>query len=99
MTKTIVAIYNNKEQAQNAKEQLLQEGFANSDIDVAAGRTNAENSHEEESGISRFFKNLFGDSDDRSERYSRVAAQGYVVTVYTHSSEDAQRASNLLDQY
>jgi len=99
MTKTIVAIYNNKEQAQNAKEQLLKEGFAGSDIDVSAGRSNAENTYEEESGISRFFKNLFGDSDDRSERYSRVAAQGYVVTVYTHSNEDAQRASNLLDQY
>jgi len=99
MTKTIVAIYNNKEQALDAKEQLLNAGVASSDIDVSAGRSNAENSHEEESGISRFFKNLFGDSDDRSERYTRVAAQGYVVTVYTHSNEDAQRVSSLLDEY
>jgi len=99
MKKTIVAIFNNKAEAQDAKVQLLNNGFDSDDIDVSAGKTSGANANEEESGISRFFKNLFGANEESTERFSRVAEQGYVVTVYAHSDEDAQRASNLLDDY
>ncbi|MEO6000420.1 MAG: YsnF/AvaK domain-containing protein [Chitinophagaceae bacterium] len=99
MTKTIVAIYNSKEQAQNAKDQLLKVGYNNNDIDVSSGKTDAADSNEQESGISRFFKNLFGNNDENTERYSNVAAQGYVVTVYANSDDEAQRTSSLLDDY
>jgi stress response protein YsnF len=96
MTKTVVAIYNSRDEAENAANQLVNSGFNRSDIDVASGRTDT--SREGESGISRFFKNLFG-NDDKTERYTKVAERGWVVSVYTHSDEEARRASALLDEY
>ncbi len=47
--------------------------------------------------ISRFFRNLFED-DDETERYSTVAKRGSVVSVQVDSSEQAQRAAELLDE-
>jgi stress response protein YsnF len=100
MKKTVVAIFNSKNEADNAEEQLLSNGFDSDDIDVSEGRTSSRgHEHEGESGITRFFKNLFGSSDHQSERYSRVAENGYVVTVYADSDLNAQRAADLLDSY
>lgn len=50
--------------------------------------------------ISNFFKSLFGDDDDdnRTERYSRVAANsGAIVTVHAQSREEAEDAADVLD--
>ena len=58
--KTVVAIFNSMNEAENAADQLLNNGFTRDDIDVANGRTFSERRHEDENGISRFFKNLFG---------------------------------------
>ena len=105
MTQTVVGIFNSASDAQNAVDQLLSNGFDNSDVDMKAGNSpdyatsaastsNADTSN----GISRFFKNLFND-DDATARYSAAAARGTVVSVYTQTEEEAQRASMLLDQY
>lgn len=61
--------------------------------------SNSNRSDQEESGISRFFKNLFGSDDDDSDRYSRVASGGAVVTVHARSADEAEQAADLLDEY
>ena len=102
MSHTVVGIFNNAEEARKAVDELVNRGFDRSNIDYASGAasgyTTDENRNENESGISRFFKNLFDDKDE-SDRYSRVAKNGCVVTVHAQSSGEAQRASELLDEY
>ena len=101
MSHTVVGIFDNANEAQKAVDELLNRNFDRSNIDYATGSasgydTDDQKSDDHESGISRFFKNLFQDKDE-SDRYSRVAKDGYVVTVHTQSSEEARRASELLD--
>ena len=103
MSQTVVGIFNNSNEARNAVDQLLNNGFDERNVDYARGSesetyTSNENIDDNESGISRFFKNLFGD-DDESARYSRAAKGGYLVTVHAGSIEEARRASELLDEY
>lgn len=62
----------------------------------SAGSSNADN---EESGISKFFKNLFGSDNDESERFSKVAGQGTVVTVHARTADEAEEVADLLDDY
>jgi uncharacterized protein (TIGR02271 family) len=55
---------------------------------------------EEESGISKFFRNLFGDDDDEARTYTGIANRsGSVVTVHAQSSDEAERAADILDEY
>jgi uncharacterized protein (TIGR02271 family) len=102
MSQTVVGIFNNAEEARRAVDELVNRGFDRNNIDYASGSASAytadDNRNENESGISRFFKNLFEDKDER-DRYERVAKNGYVVTVHTYSPEEAHRASELLDEY
>src|SRR3954469_6485276 len=66
-------------------------GSTNFDLD-----DNDRNEHE--SGISRFFKNLFGDDDDdNTTRYSTASRGKSLVTVHAMSEEEARRASDILD--
>jgi stress response protein YsnF len=99
MNKTIVAIFNSADEAQNAADQLSAKGFSRDHIDVFSGRNSTQEEDDGESGLSRFFKNLFGSDDDKRDRYAKVAKRGYLVTVYADSEEEAQRAAELLDHY
>jgi len=51
--------------------------------------------------IGDFFKNLFGNDDNHEEvrSYSEVARRGSVVTVHAQSSDEAERAADILDEY
>ena len=102
MSHTVVGIFNNADEARNAIEQLVNRGFDRSDVDYAAGSVSGDypddvNRNDNENGITRFFKNLFDDKDER-ERYTRVAKNGCIVTVHTHSPGEAHRASEILDE-
>jgi len=59
---------------------------------------NYSTSEHEESGVSRFFKNLFGDDDDDATKYSTVASRAQsIVTVHSQSSDEAERVADILD--
>jgi stress response protein YsnF len=102
MSQTVVGIFNSADEARNAVDHLLNNGFGESNVDYASGSgtyaNEYDNNNNRESGISRFFKNLFG-NDDESDRYSRVAKRGHIVTVHAQSTDEARRASELLDEY
>jgi len=102
MSQTVVGIFDNANEAQRAVRELRNNGFDDSNVDYATGSgdyATEENRREHENGITRFFKNLFGDDDDESDRYSRVAKNGCVVTVHAESTEQARRASELMDEF
>lgn len=105
MTKTVIGIFQNTNEAQQAVDQLMENGFTNANVDIATdnsmlkvGKTVADNNNGSETGLSKFFKNLFG-NDDESTRYTKAAQNGSVVTVHASTPEEAQRAAELLDQY
>lgn len=56
------------------------------------------NDDDHESGISKFFKSLFGNDDDDADKYTRVASNAQsIVTVHAQSSDEAERVADILD--
>lgn len=108
MAQTVIGFFDDAAEAQRAVEQLVSNGFDRARIDISSGnRTGSVSTsgdvsdhREHESGITRFFKNLFGDNDDEAERYSRVGMRSNsIVTVHAQTSDEAERAADLLDDY
>jgi stress response protein YsnF len=107
MTQTVIALFNNSNEATQAVDELVNNGFQRTNIDISNGDTNTaiateyENSSRdssEKSGIGRFFSSLFG--EDEADKYTTVAERNsYVVTVHAQSMEDAERAADILDDY
>lgn len=62
------------------------------------GSTGSTYNDGKESGITRFFKSLFGGNDDDVHRYSNVAQRsGSIVTVHAQSKDEAETAADILD--
>jgi len=113
MRQTVIGLFNKSSDAQQAVQRLLSNGFTNDNVDISLGTTSGTTSSptgntnfdldnddrdEHESGISRFFKNLFGDDDDTDvNRYSKASRGKSIVTVHALSDEEARRASDILD--
>src|SRR2546423_1375532 len=101
MTQTVIALFDNSNEAREAVKKLANEGFSRENIDISVNTENTELENYKdtnESGIGRFFRSLFGDNDDEADKYTNVAQRGgSVVTVHAMSAEDAQRAANILD--
>ncbi len=56
------------------------------------------NHDSDDNGITRFFKNLFGDDDDDADKYSRVAGRSQcIVTVHASTNDEAEEAADILD--
>lgn len=99
MGQTVIGVFDNSEEAHQAVEQLVNQGFANEDIDILC----CNSINEDKQGydcfgerISKFFKALFGDSDEASN-YLEVVYRGSVVTVYIDSPQRAEQAAVILD--
>lgn len=107
MGHTVVGFFDNQSEANEAIQRLTSLGITRDSIDLSSGRAGTEQaSHSDstdrgdrhESGITRFFKSLFGDDDEASDRYSRVAHNSSaIVTVHCRTEEEAERAADLLD--
>lgn len=106
MGQTVVGIFDTYAEAQKAVEELKAHGFTGDSVKLSskgAGTVPGPNSQtavsgeEHESGISKFFSNLFG-SDDEANKYDSVAAKSdSIVTVYATSEEEADDAADILD--
>ncbi len=68
--------------------------------DMSSGRnySGSTDNDGKESGITRFFKSLFGGNDDDVNTYSNVAQRsGSIVTVHAQSKDEAETAADILD--
>ena len=108
MSQTVIGVFDSASEAQQAVEQLVTNGFTRDNIDVSAqGNTNTtdtsinrtDRDDDNESGIGKFFRDLFGSDDDSSSKYSEVARRGTLVTVHAQSDDEAERAADILDEY
>jgi|GEM_PF-4209377 len=109
MAQTVIGVFDNTSEAQQAAAQLERNGFDRDYIDVSSrSETNdtgtatdyqSNKTHDNDSfgdKISDFFRSLF-DGNDAADHYSEVARRGSVVTVHTKSLEEAEQAAEILD--
>lgn len=106
MEKTLVAVFDDQSEAQRALEALVDQGFSSSNARVAsaeslgltADSTRTSRPGQEESlgeKIASFFG--FGDHD---ETYTEAVRRGsYVLTVDAASDEEAERATDIINDY
>jgi len=115
MQHTLVAVFDNRSDAQNAMDELLASGFSRTDVNVSSadptGQTNSltgsttttNEVHEEGIGasIKHFFTGLFGsDNDEHVSRYSDVVSRGHhVLTLVTQSEPEVERAADVIERF
>lgn len=100
MAQTVIGFFDNAAEAQRAVERLQSFGLTRELIDVSsghAGTAQTSGDRGSESGISRFFKSLFGDDNDDADRYSKVGQNATIVTVHARSEDEAEEAADILD--
>ncbi len=107
MALTVIGVFDDAQEAQKAVNDLVSEGFSRDSIDLstntgqyADGAYTADRTvdHDDDSGISGFFKSLFGsDDDDDYRRHTTVAQRGSLVTVHAMSEDEAEKAADILD--
>lgn len=109
MQHTLVAVFDNRTDAQNAQNQLLTSGFSREDVRMSgsgsdAGTTTATAATDTDtgfgSGIKNFFSDLFGDSNDQMSRYEGAVTRGqHVITVCADSLEEVERAADIVEGF
>jgi hypothetical protein len=84
-------MFDNVADAQDAVQQLLDNGFSRASVDVSTQKSNQSNE-----GFSNFFSSLFG--QEKSSSYAEAARQcDAIVTVHAESEDEAWRAGEILD--
>jgi len=115
MQHTLVAVFDNRSDAQSAMDELLASGFSRTDVNVSSadptGQTSSlsgdvpgiDQTHEEGIGasIKHFFSGLFGsDSDTHASRYSDAVTRGHhVLTLTTQSEPEVERAADVIERF
>jgi uncharacterized protein (TIGR02271 family) len=112
MQHTLVAVFDNRSDAQNAMDELLASGFTRTDVNVSSadptGQTDSLSGstteiHDEGIGasIKHFFTGLFGsDSDESANRYAGAVTRGHhVLTLTTQSEPEVERAADVIERF
>jgi len=115
MQHTLVAVFDNRSDAQNAMDELLASGFARTDVNLSTADPSGQTSnlggaderlsgeHEEGIGasIKNFFTGLFGsDNHEHASRYSDAVTSGrHVVTLTTQSEPEVERAADIIERF
>jgi len=113
MSHTVIAIFDNFEQAREAASNLYSNGFNDSSVDLSvqdpgqkSGSTTGgnysdadRNNRNDNDSVGSFFDNLFGSDNEDSRKYSETGRRGTIVTVHAKSHDEANKASRILDQY
>jgi hypothetical protein len=115
MRHTLVAVFDNRSDAQNALDELLASGFSRNDASLSSadptGQSNSvtgdneslEGEREEGFGasIKHFFTGLFGsDTNEHAMKYSYAVTRGHhVLTLATESEPEIERAADIIERF
>lgn len=114
MQHTLIAVFDNRSDAQNAMEKSLSSGFdkshvrLNEESDNTANLTNSADSNGSMtdegigSSIKHFFTDLFGDDNDRThhQKYSTAIERGHhALTVTANDEADVERAADIVEGF
>ena len=107
MQHTLVAVFDNRTDAQNAQAQLLSSGFSRENVRLSGsdtGSTTTTTSADTDtgfgSGIKNFFSDLFGSDNDHVNRYEGAVTRGqHVITLTADSLEEVERAADIVEGF
>ena len=115
MRHTLVAVFDNRSDAQSALDELLASGFSRTDASLSSadptGQSNSvtgdneslEGEREEGFGasIKHFFTGLFGsDTNEHAMKYSYAVTRGHhVLTLTTDSEPEVERAADIIERF
>ncbi|SFD26606.1 hypothetical protein [Massilia yuzhufengensis] len=115
MQHTLVAVFDNRTDAQNAMNELLSSNFSRNEVklsnadptgmtDSTTGRTDRDTSESGEglgASIKHFFNDLFGaDNSVYASRYEGAVTRGHhVLTVIADSLPEVERAADIVERY
>ncbi|KGF82912.1 hypothetical protein IA69_04050 [Massilia sp. JS1662] len=115
MRHTLVAVFDNRNDAQSALDELLASGFSRTDASLSSadptGQSNSvtgndellQGEHEEGFGasIKHFFTGLFGsDTNEHAMKYSYAVTRGHhVLTLTTESEPEVERAADIIERF
>lgn len=101
MSQKVIGTFDSPSEANEAVEKLMNKGFNREDIELVQNEITNESNEPVENvdtgnGISHFFKNLF--QDDENSSGSENGKRETVISVYTKSDDEAERAADILDE-
>jgi uncharacterized protein (TIGR02271 family) len=111
MQHTLIAVFDNRSDAQKAMDELLQCGFARDEVrlteDTGAtvgGQSNAGAASQDEgvtAKVKHFFTDLFGtDNSEHSDKYATAVSKGHhVLTVTAADEPEIERAADVVERY
>ena len=108
MQHTLIAVFDNRADAQAAMDELMLSNFSRQDVrlseDTSSMADASTNPAEEEglgASIKHFFSDLFGSDDDvHSHRYATALNKGHhVLTVTAQSEMDVERAGDIVERF
>jgi uncharacterized protein (TIGR02271 family) len=115
MQHTLVAVFDNRADAQSAMNELLSSGFSNQEVRLndergqggataGSSTTTTGASADDESfvsGIKHFFSDLFGrDDSDNVQKYSTAVSRGsHVLTLVVASEPEVERGADIVERY
>jgi uncharacterized protein (TIGR02271 family) len=114
MQHTLVAVFDNHNDAQSAMDELLASGFSRQDVRLSGGGTSVGTSAATKTttgtdadagignSIKHFFSDLFSDERDtsRADRYEGAVSSGkYVVTLSVDSLPEVERAADIVERF
>lgn len=102
MSYTVVGMFPTTEAAENAAARLSSAGFGKEDYTVSGYSRTGEYSDtadfEEDEKTTGFWDWLFGDNDDDRKKYSYAGSRSNIVTVYSDTTEHAERARDIMNE-
>ncbi|KQW99930.1 hypothetical protein ASC94_30830 [Massilia sp. Root418] len=103
MTHTLAAVFDTRKAAEQARTAVLAGGFREHTVQLSEETQAAAPDKDDDSigsSIKRFFSNLFGDDDDKSDTYAEAVTRGHhVLTVQGDSLEEVERAADIIEAY
>ncbi|MGF6274919.1 uncharacterized protein (TIGR02271 family) [Massilia sp. UYP11] len=99
MHHTLVAVFDNRTDAQSAYDQLLSSGFSRTSVRLS--EAHAATPEGIGSSVKHFFQDLFGDEHrHHASRYEGALARGqHVVTLSADSLPDVERAADVVEAF
>ncbi|MEW6760004.1 MAG: YsnF/AvaK domain-containing protein [Pseudomonadota bacterium] len=104
MQHTLIAVFDNRADAQSAHDELLTSGFSSSDVRLSGSSTASSTADSDTgigSGIKNFFSDLFGtDNSEHTNRYEGAITRGqHVVTLSADSLPEVERAADIVERF
>jgi uncharacterized protein (TIGR02271 family) len=111
MSHTLAAVFDNRADAERARDALTAAGIGANSVRLNAATTGSSatttastataSTHDESIGdsIKHFFSNLFGDDDERVVYGEAVNRGNLVLTVQTDTQEEIERAADIVEGF